>query len=74
MTLRDRKREKSPRYASVQRSPTGQSKIGVLRVEHAWFGGEGRIRTYGPVGRTAAIRLLRLQPLSHLSVMVNDGQ
>jgi hypothetical protein len=38
------------------------------------FGGEGRIRTYGPVGRTAAIRLLRLQPLSHLSVMVNDGQ
>ena len=32
------------------------------------IGGEGRIRTYGPAGRTAAIRLLRLQPLSHLSV------
>ena len=31
------------------------------------IGGEGRIRTYGPGGRTAAIRLLRLQPLSHLS-------
>jgi hypothetical protein len=24
-----------------QKSPTGQSKVGVLRVEHAWFGGEG---------------------------------
>ena len=33
-----------------------------------WVGGEGRIRTYGPVAQTAALgKAASIRPLSHLS-------